>query len=410
MAEIFVSYKKEDHEQAQRVVAALHAEGYSTWWDDRLAPAEHWDEKIEREINSASAVLVLWTPLSVKSQWVRSEAEYGKKYNKLVPATLSECELPIAFSLVQAVDLTRWGGRRDERNWQRLIGWLRDLVSGGSALATFGEDVVAPRGADWRAAYGKHGDGEPILDGKAITRSAPAGTLFRDGPNMPLMRVIAGGGFTMGAPATEADSHVCERPQRQLAVAGPFALGVYAVTFEEWDAAVAARGVSHRPGDGGFGRGRLPVVNVSWSDANDFLHKLSSVTAESYRLPSEAEWEYACRAGSSAPYSFSEACSPAVATFGAKRPTPVGSFAANRFGLQDMHGNVREWVADLWHDNYADAPGDAIAWSAGHGAMRVTRGGGWPDAAKFLRCANRGRASAAERCAFIGFRVAREIT
>ena len=94
-----------------------------------------------------------------------------------------------------------------------------------------GEEQVAARGADWRAAYGQHSDGEPILDGKAITRSAPAGTLFKDAAHLPLMRVIAGGVFTMGAPASEADSHVSERPQRQIAVAGPFALGVYPLTL-----------------------------------------------------------------------------------------------------------------------------------------------------------------------------------
>jgi|CXWL01.1.fsa_nt_gi formylglycine-generating enzyme required for sulfatase activity len=408
MVDVFVSYKKEDQELAAGVIAALNAEGYSAWWDDRLAPAEHWDEKIEQEISSARAVLVLWTPLSVKSQWVRSEAEYGKKFGKLVPVTLRTCELPIAFSLVQAVDLTHWSGKRDDRNWMRLTAWLRDLVEGAQALSTFGEEV-APRGSDWRAVYGKHVNGEPILDGKAVTRSAPAGTLFKDGPSLPLMNVVAGGTFTMGAPAGEVDSHVSERPQRQLSVAGPFALGIYPVTFEEWDAAIAAGAVSHRPTDMGFGRGRIPAVNISWTDAQNFVQGLCRLTGESYRMPSEAEWEYACRAGTSGAYSFADQCTQAVATFGAKRPTPVGLYAANRFGLYDMHGNVREWVADLWHDNYDAAPVDAIAWTAGHGAMRVTRGGGWVDTAKFLRSASRGRAGAGERCGFIGLRVARDI-
>ncbi len=411
MADVFVSYKKEDRALAETVIAALNADGYSAWWDDRLVPAEHWDEKIEREISTARAVLVLWTPLSVKSQWVRSEAEFGKKHNKLAPAMLRGCDLPLAFSQVQAVDLTRWDGQRDDRNWLRLSAWLRDLVEGGGGeLSTFGErEEVAARGADWRAAYGQHSDGEPILDGKAVTPSAPAGTLFKDAAHLPLMRVVAGGVFTMGAPATEADSHVSERPQRQIAVAGPFALGVYPVTFAEWDAAARDCGIAHNPRDDGFGRRRVPAVNVSWSDAQEFLRGLARVTGEAYRLPSEAEWEYGCRAGATGPYAFSGPCTPAAATFAAKRPSPVGAHPANRFGLHDMHGNVREWVADLWHDNYDAAPVDAIAWTGGHGAMRVTRGGGWMDTAKFLRCAARGRASAGERCGFIGFRAAREI-
>jgi formylglycine-generating enzyme required for sulfatase activity len=97
------------------------------------------------------------------------------------------------------------------------------------------------------------------------------------------------------------------------------------------------------------------------------------------------------------------------ACFNTTRPTPVGSYAANTFGLFDMHGNVREWVEDLWHDSYADAPLDAIPWTTGHSAMRVVRGGAWRDAAWFLRSASRGRAGAGERCNFIGLRVARDI-
>jgi formylglycine-generating enzyme required for sulfatase activity len=242
-----------------------------------------------------------------------------------------------------------------------------------------------------------------------MTRSAPAGTLFRDAAHLPLMRVVASGTFTMGAPTNEADSHVSERPQRQIAVPGPFAMGVYPLSFDEWDAAARDSGVAHKPRDDGFGRGRMPAVNISWSDAQALAAALSRVTGETYRLPSEAEWEYCCRAGAQTPYAFSGPCTNAEAAFAAKRPSPVGSYPANRFGLYDMHGNVREWVADLWHDNYEGAPADAIAWTAGHGAMHVTRGGGWLDAAKFLRCAARGRASASERCNFIGVRLLREI-
>lgn len=408
MADVFVSYKKEEHPHAQRVIAALAAEGYTTWWDDRLNPAEHWDEVIEREISAARAVVVLWTPSSAKSQWVRSEAEFAKKAGKLVPIVLTECELPISFSLVQAVDLTRWSGRNDDRNWMKLAAWIRDLVS--SAKQQHNEPSAGPVRADWRAAFGAHVNGEPILDGKTITRSAPPGTLFRDAADLPLMCVVQGGRFTMGAPASEADSVASERPQRQLSIGGSFALGVYTVTFDEWEAAKRNGGVSYAPHDGGFGRGRMPVTNVSHADAQSYVQWLSNKTAETYRLPSEAEWEYACRAGSPAPYSFEGPCTAAFANYSVKKPAPVGSFPANRFGLHDMHGNVREWVGDLWHDNYNEAPGDAITWTSGHGALRVVRGGGWPDAAKFLRSASRGRAGAAERCGFIGFRVAREIS
>lgn len=409
MADIFISYKKEDRAGAERIATTLRAEGFSIWWDERIVPAEHWDEAIQNEISSAKAVIVLWTPASVKSQWVRAEAEFAKKHGKLVPVMAAECELPVAFMMIQALDLTRWDGTRGDRNWLRLTAWVRDLLAGVAARSGT-QEATAPMGADWRAKYGADRNGEPILDGKAVTRSAPAGTLFKDGRDLPLMCVVAPGRFTMGAPASEPDSHVSERPQRQIAVSSPFALGVYAVTFDEWDAAHHAGAVPIKPRDDGFGRGRLPVAHVSWADAQTYVRYLARSTGERYRLPSEAEWEYACRAGADTPFEFGAACSSAHAQFGARRSAEVGSFPPNRFGLYDMHGNIREWTEDLWHDNYSEAPGDAIPWTSGHSGMRVVRGGSWMDAPKFLRSASRSRASESERCGFIGFRVAREIS
>lgn len=405
MADVFISYKQEEQQLARKVAAALEAEGFSTWWDDRITPAEHWDEVIEREIGAARAVVVLWTPASIGSNWVRTEAQYGLNAKKLAPATMVGCTPPLAFLLIQSADLTKWNGDRRDHAWLKFTAYLRDVMKGAAASVQSAPSTIDQR-ADWRAAFGKHVNGEPILLGESITHAAPAGTLFKDGEGLPLMCVIGAGGFVMGSQRGSQDAQENEYPQRRLDV-GKFALGVYPVTFAEWEGARGAGGVAHRPHvEGG---GAMPVVDVSWNDARDYVHWLSRSTNERYRLPSEAEWEYACRAGSNGPYSIHGPLSRGHATYEASRPTPVGSYPANAFGIHDMHGNVREWMEDLWHDNYVEAPIDAIAWTSGHSPMRVVRGGAWLDQAWFLRSAARGRASAPDRCNFIGLRVARDL-
>ena len=150
------------------------------------------------------------------------------------------------------------------------------------------------------------------------------------------------------------------------------------------------------------------MINVSFQDVSAFLTSLSATTGESYRLPSETEWEYACRAGSRSRYSFGDAIDASMAAFGRSAgPVAPGSLKANAFGLYDMHGNVREWTADLWHESYESTPSDGSPALEGHGSMRVVRGGGWSDSAALLRSAARMRATESIRSNVIGFRVVR---
>ncbi|MEO1788053.1 MAG: formylglycine-generating enzyme family protein, partial [Pseudomonadota bacterium] len=169
----------------------------------------------------------------------------------------------------------------------------------------------------------------------------------------------------------------------------PFALGQHTVTFAEWDAALAAgAGLAH-PKDADWGRDRRPVINVSWEDVTAYLAWLNerlrlTGRADAYRLPSEAEWEYACRAGTETPFSFGETITPDQAncignvTYGGgpkgtyqEKTMPVGSYSANGFGLYDMHGSVWEWCADTWHDTYNGAPTDGSVWEGGDPSLRV---------------------------------------
>ena len=223
------------------------------------------------------------------------------------------------------------------------------------------------------------------------------------------MVVVPAGEFWMGSKDGEGNDD--ERPRHKVTISQAFAVGKYPVTFDEWDAAVAAGGVSHKPGDQGWGRGRRPVINVSWDDAKAYIKWLSGKTGQPYRLLSEAEWEYACRAGSETAYSFGDNESDLgrhawYSSNAGGKTHPVGEKAANGFGLHDMHGNVWEWCEDPWHGNYNGAPDDGSAWTTGGGGIRVLRGGSWNDNPQNLRAACRFISTLGIRYDYIGFRVA----
>ncbi|MDA0653061.1 MAG: formylglycine-generating enzyme family protein [Proteobacteria bacterium] len=226
----------------------------------------------------------------------------------------------------------------------------------------------------------------------------------------PEMVDIPPGAFLMGS----ADpAHQDEIPQHPVKIGYGFAVGRYPVTFEEYDAFCrAAR--RQKPGDNGWGRERRPVINVSWDDAQAYVEWLSGATGRRYRLLTEAEWEYACRAGSTTRYSFDEDDRDlaAYAWFvghleGETRP--VGDRRANDFGLFDMHGNVWEWCEDVWHDNYQDTPPvKGSAWlERGDQRIRVLRGGSWVSGPRGLRSAVRLEGATDYRHNNVGFRVAR---
>jgi len=243
---------------------------------------------------------------------------------------------------------------------------------------------------------------------------------------LPEMMTLPGGRFLMGSPKTEAERFDDEGPQHAVTVP-PFALGLHAVTFAQWDAALAQGADLFQPDDAGWGRGDRPVINVSWKDAMAYCAWLNGRggldAARGYRLPTEAEWEYACRAGTATPFSFGETISAVQANYGAagtyhrgsrqrfrQRTVAVGSLPANPWGLHEMHGNVWEWVADTWHDNYDEAPDDGSAWvSDDDAASRVLRGGSWFDRPRFLRSAVRDQDDPDFRISFSGFRLARTL-
>ena len=202
-----------------------------------------------------------------------------------------------------------------------------------------------------------------------------------------------------------------EGPQRKVTIARPFAVGKFEVTFDEWAACVADGGCTHKPSDSGWGRGRRPVIGVSWDDAQEYVAWLSRKTGKPYRLLTEAEWEYAARATTTARYFWGDIFDPAQANNDRRRTDEVGTYRANAWGLFDMHGNVWEWVEDCWHDTYSGAPSDGSAWNAAcaDASRRVVRGGSGYDRPESLTSAYRFRAPTVYRDAFAGFRIGRTI-
>ena len=224
---------------------------------------------------------------------------------------------------------------------------------------------------------------------------------------------IPAGRFRMGdLSGEEWDS---EKPVHSVTVPA-FSMGRYEVTFAQWDACVANGGCGgYTPDDAGWGRGNRPVINVSWDDIQGFIKWLNGGTGGKYRLPSESEWEYAARAGSTTKYSWGNSigsnranCDGCGSRWDNQQTAPVGSFSANAWGLHDMHGNVYEWVQDCWNDSYAGAPSDGSAWTSGDCSRRVIRGGSWNYNPWFLRSAFRSGSPRSNRSGYLGFRLVQD--
>jgi formylglycine-generating enzyme required for sulfatase activity len=236
------------------------------------------------------------------------------------------------------------------------------------------------------------------------------GETFNDCENCPEMVVMPSGLFVMGSPTTEVGRGRDEGPQREVSIS-PFALAKYEVTFQQWDACLAGGGCNgYSPPDRGWGRGNRPVTGVSWDDAQAYLDWLNARAGGlRYRLATEAEWEYAARAGQTEAYATGARVTQTQATFRARETTPVGAHEANAFGLFDVHGNVGEWVDDCYAPNYELAPINGGAVQADECGRRVYRGGGYADQAPVLRAAARKAGAPALRQPGIGFRVARAL-
>ena len=254
----------------------------------------------------------------------------------------------------------------------------------------------------------------PITLGAWAAYARAAGETFQDCSACPVMVVVPAGRFRMGDLSEVGEPN--ELPVHQVTFAQPFAVGKYEITCQEWQACVSARRCRNA-----VGSGTHPATGVTWKDAKAYVSWLSDKTRKTYRLLSEAEWEYAARAGSVTPFQVGKMISATDANFNGlrtfngsargiyrKKALPVGSFPPNAFGLHDFHGNVGEWVEDCWNPDYRGAPSNGAAWTeAPSCVLRVIRGGSWASPPSDLRTASRNWFVTKDKDVYFGLRVAR---
>ncbi len=243
----------------------------------------------------------------------------------------------------------------------------------------------------------------------AAPSTAKAAGEVKDCPTCPDMVALPAGEFTMGSNTSDPS----EKPAHRVTIATPFAIGKFEVTVAQWDACAAA-GACPRPANGDRPK-NTPMRDVSWDDAQLYTKWLAKLTGKPYRLPTEAEWEYAARGGTTTRYWWGDQmqrgkadCKDCGEPWQEDGPTPVGSFAANPYGLYDMSGSVWEWVSDCWHNNYKGAPHNGSAWEEPNCRMRVIRGGSWREGASYMPSTTRFKYDASVRHSQNGFRVARD--
>ncbi len=292
---------------------------------------------------------------------------------------------------------------------------LRQWVLGrtwGAAAACAAVLTLAPSAGDAQLLTGR--DEDPVSS-------------FQDCTVCPEMVIVQAGTFQMGGMRGDPDARSFELPRHSVNIAQPFAIGRHEVTFDDWEACVAYGGCTHEPDDYGFGRGDMPVVDVSWNDAKEYVQWLARHTGQPYRLPTEAEWEYAARGGAEGsffwPGTIDDGCQfanvadrTALASFpdwitadctdGFDIHSPVGSLRPNPFGLYDVLGNVYEYVEDCANDSYNLAPNDGSAWLSGNCEERMFRGGAARGLPEEVRLPERGFVGIDERSSYNGFRVA----
>ena len=386
MSDIFISYSSKDRGKAKDVAEALKQQGFSVWWDRSIPPGKTFDAVIEEALDAANCVIVLWSRTSVSSKWVKIEASEGKQRGILIPVLIErDVKIPLEFRRMQAADLRDWEGKLPHPGFDMLLKAIADIL--GRPVQP-SQKTIEVRAVKTEKVH--------------ISIEEPE-KLAKQGNSIGMkFTLISAGEFYMGS--EESNS---EKPVHKVKINNPFYLGTYLVTQREWKA-VMGDNPSYFKGD------NLSVEQVSWGKVQEFIKKLNEKEGtDKYRLPSEAEWEYACRAGTTTRYSFGDDESK-LGDYGwyddnsDDKTHPVGQKDPNLWGLYGVHGNVWEWVQDEWHDNYEGAPTDGSAWESGDGADRVIRGGCWGDSARDCRSANRDRVDPRDRGGDLGFRLLKE--
>jgi formylglycine-generating enzyme required for sulfatase activity len=473
VADIFISYAREDSSRARALAVALERRDWSVWWDRRIPDGRDFNRYIEEKLAEASCVVVLWSTASVDSKFVRDEAAEGLN-GRLVPALLEAVRPPLGFRQLQTANLVDWDGQESHEEFQHFVASIRTVLGSTQEPGPAQVEVVEARqGGSLQRRLGAKSAGAILLAGVAVVLGlmawpirrpdaadranpvqgsplAPSGRLgttqndqavdllatasraensrgFRDCSECPEMVTIPAGSFRMGSESTEPGRHPSEGPVRHVRIEA-FAIGKYEVTRDEFQIYIneTRRTVSGCVGTVEYPdqnwqhnavsqTGRHPVICVNWP----------------YRLATESEWEYAARAtsGTTWPWGndpgltclhanvadseykkrFSTASDLHECSDGHMFTAPVGAGRDNRFGLFDMIGNVSEWVEDCYYETYAGARSDGSARIETGCGSRIQRGGGWASGPSTNRSASHLGQKADHRGYSTGIRVARTL-
>jgi formylglycine-generating enzyme required for sulfatase activity len=320
----------------------------------------------------------------------------------------------------ESIGLSMERARKARMTARRVRGLIYALLAGiiVGLVAWMNQGYVKGQITWWTEArpYAKENIWPYVLSAEAERALKPLQSFRECAKDCPEMVVIPAGAFMMGSSDSDKDHKANEGPRHMVTIAKPFAVSKFDVTFADWDACSSTGGCV-LIGDNGFGRDTEPATNASWDDAQEYVAWLSKMTGRPYRLLTEAEWEYAARAGTTTAYFWGDTIGSRNATchgcgseWDDKQPGPVGSFKPNAFGLYDMAGSLWQLVQDCYNDNYDGAPPDGSAWTTGDCNNRVIRGGSWDTPPEALRSAHRGRDSHFDRNWYAGFRIGRTLT
>ena len=403
MSDIYISYSRQDQARVKSLAEALHETcGWSVWWDPHIPADKTFDEIIETALDEARCVVVVWSKTSVISRWVNIEAGEGLDRGILVPVTIDNANIPLAFSRIQTADLSAWQDDTNAEVFQKLRADLTGVL--GETAHKNSVANLATASASSQDDSKKNVDHEPRNIGKYGSRTINPQVQNHSFQEPELVR-ITGGKFLIGSPKSEKGRDNNEQ-QYEIFI-DDFAIGKYPVTFAEYDRYCDEVGLA-KPDDKGWGRSNRPVINVSWMEAHDYAKWLARVTVKPYRLPTEAEWEFSARGGTQTAYWWGEKFEQGRSNSNGchKKTTPVDKFKPNPFGLYDMLGNVWEWTGSLYEQVYGGSKNKSA--EKEDYSRRVIRGGSWHYGSGYARSANRYGYDSDDRSFDVGFRLVQD--
>ena len=459
--DVFLCHNSQDKPEVIEIAKQLQQQGLRPWLDEwELRPGLSWQELLEEEIEQIKSAAVFVGSSGI-GPWQKREiraflSEFVNRDCPVIPVLLENAPqmptLPIFLKAMTWVDFRRsesnpmerliWGITGDKPDKllfpQNFVSKSPNFSQSSKLPIVAQEKIVSPPGTVSSLSKPtlslKSAEFDVVtvnIRGQEIKREPGQAQYFTEdlGDGITLdMVAIPGGKFLMGTKDYEIESLVRkfrwdgfrrEQPQHEMEIQ-PFFIGQYPITQEQWRVIASLPKIKHdlKPAPSRFQGNKLPVEKVSWDDAVEFCRRLSSKTGKEYRLPSEAEWEYACRARTVTPFHFGETITDKLGNYDARttyaseptgqyrrKTTTVGSFLPNAFGLYDMHGNVWEWCADAWHDNYEGVRQDGNAWLSGESMMKVMRGGSWNNNPWYWRSASRDYYTSNACISYIGLRV-----